>query len=255
MNAIANSLNFSGKRVWVTGAGRGIGLATATAFHRLGADVAGLDCTFAEHDYPFATHRLDLSRQAEIQTTCQQLLSAQPTLDILVNAAGVLRLGALEDLSATDWDTCMAVNVNAVFHLVQQLTPVFKQQRSGVIINIASNAARVPRMGMAAYCASKSALQSFSHCVALELAEYGVRCNLVSPGSTDTPMLQAMLDDEHAVASTIGGCLANFKNGIPLGKLAQPEDIANSVLFLASDLAGHITLHNLIVDGGATLSA
>ncbi|WP_370978706.1 2,3-dihydro-2,3-dihydroxybenzoate dehydrogenase [Agaribacterium sp. ZY112] len=251
----SSAFNFSDKRIWVTGAGRGIGLETAKAFCQAGATVTGFDLAFEEQHYPFSTCLLDLRSPEQIACVCQDKLNKDKQVDVLVNAAGVLRLGNLDELSGDDWQACLDVNVSSVFYLVQQLNKTFKQQKNSVIINIASNAARVPRMKMAAYCASKAALESLSHCIGLELAEYGVRCNLVSPGSTNTPMLQSMLADEDALARTLKGSLATYKNGIPLGKLAQPKDIASSVLFLASDMAGHITLQNLVIDGGATLSA
>lgn len=94
-----------------------------------------------------------------------------------------------------------------------------------------------------------------SHCIGLELAEYGVRCNVVSPGSTATPMLQKMLPNADAIAKTIVGLPQQYKLGIPLKKIATPEDIANAVVFLASDLSAHITLQDIVVDGGATLAA
>ncbi|WP_075184584.1 2,3-dihydro-2,3-dihydroxybenzoate dehydrogenase [Teredinibacter haidensis] len=255
MNTAADVLNFNAKVVWVTGAGRGIGLEVARSFHALGAEVYGFDREFPEVEYPFATYSVDLADPESIASACGQVLAQRAGLDILVNVAGILRMGRLETLSNEDWQACLNVNVSAVFHLVQHVIPVFKQQASGCIVNVASNAAHVPRMDMGAYCASKAALQSLSHCLGLELAQYGVRCNLVSPGSTDTPMLRDMLKDERGVARTIAGSLETYKSGIPLRKLASPRDIANSVVFLASDLAGHITLQDLVVDGGASLSA
>lgn len=255
MNSLVEALNFSGKQVWITGAGRGIGYAIAESFYRAGAQVTGLDCAFPQHEYPFATVKCDLRKPEEIRACCQRLFVENGQIDVLVNAAGILRFAEITELTEDDWQASLDVNVSAVFHVIQQCIPRFKQQKSGVIVNIASNAARVPRMGMAAYCASKAALESFSHCIALELAAYGVRCNLVSPGSTNTPMLQNMVSNDAGFERTIQGSLATFKNGIPLRKIAHPNDIANSVLFLASDLASHITLHNLVVDGGATLSA
>ncbi|MGL4409755.1 MAG: SDR family oxidoreductase, partial [Zoogloea sp.] len=160
-----------------------------------------------------------------------------------------------DSLSLEDWHACFDVNVGGPFHLLRRLVPGFKARASGAIVNIASNAAHVPRLGMAAYCASKAALVSFSHCVALELAPFGVRCNVVSPGTTDTPMLRGMGLDAEGIRRTVAGLPAQFKLGIPLAKAATPLDIAQAVVFLASPQAGHITLQDLVVDGGATLGA
>ena len=106
---------------------------------------------------------------------------------------------------------------------------------------------------MAGYSASKAASSLFTRCLGLELAEYGIRCNVVSPGSTETPMLQSMWEDESGRQATLKGSLATYKLGIPLGKLAQTRDVAEAVCFLASDAAGHITMQDLYVDGGASL--
>jgi len=132
---------------------------------------------------------------------------------------------------------------------------VFRRQREGAIVSIASNAAHVPRIGMSAYCASKAALRSLCMTVGLEMAPFAVRCNLVSPGSTDTPMQRGMWTSAGAEQRTIAGFPDQFKLGIPLGKIAQPQEIADAVLFLASDLASHITMQDIVIDGGATLSA
>ncbi|MDF2413278.1 2,3-dihydro-2,3-dihydroxybenzoate dehydrogenase [Aeromonas sp. 1HA1] len=248
------AFDFSGKRVWVTGAGRGIGREVAEQFVAAGAAVVGLDLAFPEAGYPYATRLLDIGDAAAVNTCCTQLL-ADGVLDVLVNGAGVLRLGPTEALSDDDWHDCMTVNASGVFYLLRALVPHFKAQRCGAIVTIGSNAAHVPRMQMAAYCASKAAVTSLTQTVGLELAPFGVRVNLVSPGSTDTPMLRGMLPDEGAMARTIAGLPDQFKLGIPLRKIATPAEIANTVLFLASSLASHITLQDLVVDGGATLSA
>ncbi|KTA77855.1 2,3-dihydro-2,3-dihydroxybenzoate dehydrogenase [Aeromonas salmonicida] len=248
------AFDFSGKRVWVTGAGRGIGREVAMQFVAAGASVVGLDLAFPEAGYPYATWLLDIGDAAAVNACCAALL-ADGGLDVLVNGAGVLRLGPTENLSDQDWHDCMTVNATGVFYLLRALVPHFKAQRCGAIVTIGSNAAHVPRMQMAAYCASKAAVTSLTQTVGLELAPFGVRVNLVSPGSTDTPMLRGMLPDEGAMASTIAGLPDQFKLGIPLRKIATPAEIANTVLFLASDLASHITLQDLVVDGGATLSA
>ncbi|MGH3239893.1 MAG: SDR family oxidoreductase, partial [Spirillospora sp.] len=108
----------------------------------------------------------------------------------------------------------------------------------------------VPRGGMAAYAASKAAAAHLTRCLGLEMAPHGVRCNIVSPGSTDTPMLRAL-----GAGDVIAGDAAAFRTGIPLGRIAAPADIAEAVLFLLSERARHITMHELYVDGGAALRA
>jgi Dehydrogenases with different specificities (related to short-chain alcohol dehydrogenases) len=120
---------------------------------------------------------------------------------------------------------------------------------------VASDAAHTPRIGMSAYGASKAALKSLALTVGLELAGSGVRCNLVSPGSTDTDMQRGMWQSDDAEQQRIRGFGEQFKLGIPLGKIAKPQEIANTVLFLASDCASHITLQDIVVDGGSTLGA
>lgn len=255
MNEIqSRRFDFSGQTVWVTGAASGIGECTARRFAAFGAQVIGFDRTFQHRDYPYVCLTLDISDMKQVEAICRRQL-AKADLDVLVNAAGILRLGDIEALSADDWHQCINVNASGAFYLFKALFPHFKRRRRGAIVTIGSNAAHVPRMQMAAYCASKAALTSLTHCAGLELAPYGVRCNLVSPGSTDTPMLRGMWRSDDAERSTIAGFPHLYKLGIPLGKIARPEEIANTVIFLASDLASHITMQDLVVDGGATLTA
>lgn len=248
------ALDFSGKQVWVTGAGQGIGRAIAERFAEQGAHVLGLDLAFAEGPCNFACAQLDIGDASAVQRAVQHWLGDGGRVDVLINAAGVLRLGLTEELSLDDWDQCLRVNASGPFYLLRALIPQFKARRGGAIVSVSSNAAHVPRMQMAAYGASKAALSSLTRSAGLELASYGVRCNLVSPGSTDTPMLRGMWQSADGAAQTIAGQPAQFKLGIPLGKLASPAEIADSVLFLASDLASHITLQDIVVDGGATLA-
>jgi 2,3-dihydro-2,3-dihydroxybenzoate dehydrogenase len=247
--------DFVGKRVWVTGAGRGIGRAIADGFTRDGAEVVGLDVAFPDRP-GFQTEQLDVADAHAVEEVSAALLKENNRIDIFVHAAGVLRVGRIGQLASEDWRACIDVNAGGAFNLLRVLAPVFMRQRSGSIVAVSSNASHVPRVGMAAYGASKTALTNLMQSVGLELAPYGVRCNIVSPGSTDTDMLRGMWDgDTNGATNTIAGAPAAFRLGIPLGKLANVDDIANAVLFMASELAGQITLHDLVVDGGATLGA
>ena len=266
---------FSGKRVLVTGTAQGIGRRIAERFVGEGAEVIGLDRqaptgsqpgTGGAHESsasPSASAsaaaltqlQVDLTDTAAIARVCAQIRQRWDSLDVLVNAAGVLRMGGLDTLSADDWQACLDVNVTGPFHLIQQWAQVLKAQRRGAIVNIASNAAVVPRIGMLAYCTSKAAMAAMSQTVALEMAPFGVRCNIVSPASPNTPMLAGMLGDPAGQKRLIEGLPEDYKLGIPLGKIATPDDIADAVLFLASDQAGHITMQQIVIDGGATLGA
>ncbi|CQK08474.1 2%2C3-dihydro-2%2C3-dihydroxybenzoate dehydrogenase [Salmonella enterica subsp. enterica serovar Typhimurium str. DT104] len=247
--------DFSDKTVWVTGAGKGIGYATALAFVDAGARVIGFDREFTQENYPFATEVMDVADAAPVAQVCQRVLQKKTRLDVLVNAAGILRMGATDALSVDDWQQTFAVNVGGAFNLFSQTMAQFRRQQGGAIVTVASDAAHTPRIGMSAYGASKAALKSLALTVGLELAGCGVRCNVVSPGSTDTDMQRTLWVSEDAEQQRIRGFGEQFKLGIPLGKIARPQEIANTILFLASDLASHITLQDIVVDGGSTLGA
>ncbi|WP_380179087.1 2,3-dihydro-2,3-dihydroxybenzoate dehydrogenase [Kalamiella sp. sgz302252] len=249
------SFDFTGKNVWVTGAGKGIGYVTALAFHQAGANVIGLDLAFPEAEYAFQTAELNVADAQQVKEVCQRLLAETPRLDVLVNSAGILRMGATDELEVADWQAVMAVNAGGAFNIFQQTMPLFRQQRHGAIVTVASDAAHCPRIGMSAYGASKAALRSLSLTVGLELAPFGVRCNLVSPGSTDTDMQRTLWKSPDAEQQRIRGFAEQFKVGIPLGKIARPQEIANTILFLASDQASHITMQDIVIDGGSTLGA
>ncbi|TRV77290.1 2,3-dihydro-2,3-dihydroxybenzoate dehydrogenase [Streptomyces sp. 130] len=249
----------------VTGAAGGIGRAVIRSLAERGATVAAvdrdaeaLDAAVAElraegHDvHPYVVEITDAGAVRELVDTVEQRLGP---IEYLVNGAGVLRLGNVRTFSAEDWALTFAVNTTAVFHVSRAVIDRMMERRRGSVVTVASNAASTPRAGMAAYAASKAAATLFTKSLGLEAAPYGIRCNLVAPGSTDTPMLRSMWHDETGPKHTVEGRPEEFRLGIPLGKVAQPEDIAAAVTFLLSDEASHITLHDLTVDGGATLGA
>ncbi|MBD2810833.1 2,3-dihydro-2,3-dihydroxybenzoate dehydrogenase [Xenorhabdus sp. Vera] len=248
-----NGYNFSGKYVWVTGAGKGIGYHTALAFHQSGAYVIGLDKAFPYNTYPYRIETINISDVQQVSQVCQHLICETKRLDVLVNAAGILHMDATEQLTIKNWQETFDVNVNGAFYLFQQTMPLLRQQCGGVIVTITSDAAYIPRIGMSAYSASKAALKSLAQTVGLELAQYGVRCNIVSPGSTNTDMQRAMWMVPDAEQQRIKGDAQKFKLGIPLGKIAQPQEIAMTILFLASEQASHITLQDITIDGGSSL--
>ncbi len=165
-------------------------------------------------------------------------------------------MGATDELSSDARQQTFAVNVGGAFNLFRQTMAQFRRQQGGAIVTVASDAAHTPRIGMSAYGASKaSALKSPALSVGLELAASHVRCNVVSPGSTDTDMQRTLWVSDDAEQQRIRGFGEQFKLGIPLGKIARPQEVANTILFLASDLASHITLQDIVVDGGSTLGA
>ncbi|MBJ6762555.1 2,3-dihydro-2,3-dihydroxybenzoate dehydrogenase [Myxococcaceae bacterium JPH2] len=246
----------------VTGAAQGIGASVARALaeegrvaaldrnaERLGATARelrarGLDVT----GFP-----VDVSDRASVDAAVDRVERELGPIAVLANVAGILRVSPALSITDEDWAATFAVNTQGVFHVSRAVAQRMVPRRAGCIVTVASNASGVPRIGMAAYSASKAASAMFTKCLGLELAPHGIRCNVVSPGSTDTAMQRALWPDEQGGQAVIAGSLEAFRLGIPLGRIASPDDIAEAVRFLASDRARHITLHDLCVDGGATL--
>lgn len=242
------------KIAWVTGVNQGMG---AEIMQQLISDniyVVGFDLSthnIVESDC-YEVHQCDVRDALQISNLCQKLFTTLAP-DYFINAAGVLHLDGHDTLSIDNWQQTFEVNTFAPFYFLKHLSPHFRAKRAGSIVMISSNSAHAPRINMAAYGASKAAFSSFSKTVGLELAEYGVRVNIISPGSTATPMLHQLWKDDLGEQQTIHGNLAQYKVGIPLQKIAQTKDIANAVMFLIGDQASHITMHDLVIDGGATL--
>lgn len=246
----------------VSGAAQGIGAAVATSLAAAGARVMALDRNAAGLDdlvrrRPAGQELLgwpvDVSDSGAVDEAIAAVERDVGPIDLLANVAGVLRTGAVVDTTDADWAAVFAVNTTGVFQLSRAVARRMMPRGRGAIVTVASNAAGVARKNMAAYAASKAASALFTKCLGLELAAYGIRCNVVSPGSTDTPMQQRMWAAGAGRRAVIDGCLADHKVGIPLGKLAEPADVAAAVTFLLSDEAGHITMSDLYVDGGASL--
>ncbi|MFG2977130.1 2,3-dihydro-2,3-dihydroxybenzoate dehydrogenase [Streptomyces sp. NPDC048331] len=268
---IPGTSGFTGKVALVTGAGQGIGEAVVRTLFRLGATVAATDVrakavtalaaelapetgrTPSAGEGVVRAYELDVTDPAAVDRTVGRVGRELGPIDILVNVAGILRNAPIAELTDEDWAATFAVNVQGVFFTSRAVVPGMAARGSGSVVTVASNAAGIPRTGMAAYAASKAAAVMFTKCLGLEYARSGVRCNIVAPGSTDTPMQWALWSDPQASARVVDGDLAGYRTGIPLGRIADPQDIADAVVFLASDQARHITMQDLYVDGGATL--
>jgi 2,3-dihydro-2,3-dihydroxybenzoate dehydrogenase len=255
--------DFQDQVALVTGAARGIGAAVGRALAGAGARVAltDIDADAAQRlaDELNAGGRrawaypLDVSDGAAAEIVVKRVDEEVGPISILANVAGVLRPGRVTDLDDEDWRATFAVNTGGVFHLCRAVARLMKARRSGTIVTVGSNAAGVPRRDMAAYAASKAATSMLMKCLGLELAAYGIRCNVVAPGSTDTDMQRSLWTGPDGARDVVRGSLESFRVGIPLGRIAEPSDIAAAVLFLASGRARHITMHDLYVDGGAAL--
>ncbi|WP_031469473.1 2,3-dihydro-2,3-dihydroxybenzoate dehydrogenase [Sciscionella sediminilitoris] len=243
----------------VSGAAGGIGAEVVRALRERGAVVAAVDRDpeglAAIAGAGVTGFPADVSDSGQVADTVAAIEDRLGPVEYLVNAAGVLRLGEATKLTEQDWHTTFAVNTTGVFHLSRAVAVRMMQRSRGAIVTVASNAASTPRLEMAAYAASKAAATMFTKCLGLELAGHGIRCNVVAPGSTDSPMLSSMWHDESGPKTTVRGSLDTYRLGIPLGRIAAPADIANAVTFLLSARASHITMHELTVDGGATLGS
>ncbi|GAB5098528.1 2,3-dihydro-2,3-dihydroxybenzoate dehydrogenase [Caballeronia sp. HLA56] len=249
----------------VTGAASGIGAAVMYALAMRGVDVAALDIN---GDMLNRTIRqsvalpgrirgfvVNIADASAVESVVERVEAAFGPIGMLANVAGVLTLASATSITDDEWMKCFSVNTHGVFNLSRAVASRMAVRRSGAIVTVGSNAALVPRTQMAAYAASKAAAHQYTRCLGLELAAHGIRCNIVAPGSTDTPMQRQVWHDLENGTDVIVGTLEKYRLGIPLGRIAAPDDVAEAVLFLLSNASRHITLHTLSVDGGATLGA
>jgi 3-oxoacyl-[acyl-carrier protein] reductase len=249
-------MRLENKVALITGAGSGIGRATAELFAREGAKVAVVDLSAESGEVTVeairelagdATFiRADVSVAADVQNMFQQTVQKYGRLDILFNNAGV-PMGAtpIEEVDDDFFDKVMAVNVRSVHLGVKHAVPVMKRQGGGVILNTASTAGIRPRPGLSAYAASKGAVIALTKALALELASFKIRVVSINPVATDTPMLPEFFGTADPVEAR-----KRFTASVPLGRLNRPEDIAHAALYLASDEAFMVTGTAFEIDGG-----
>ncbi|HET9479173.1 MAG TPA: glucose 1-dehydrogenase [Pyrinomonadaceae bacterium] len=250
---------FAGKVALVTGATSGIGQACAIAFATEGAKVACVGRKesalqeMAERirrfDVEALTIRADLSLPAEPERTVNETIETLGGIDVLVNAAGHISSGTIENTSLEAWDDMMNVNVRAAFQLMQKASPSLIERR-GNIVNVSSVTGLRAFPGVLAYCVSKAALDQLTRCASLELAAKGVRVNAVNPGVVVTEIHKRGGMSENAYTAF----LEHSKTTHPLGRTGRPEEIAALVLFLASDEASWITGATYSIDGGRALT-
>jgi NAD(P)-dependent dehydrogenase (short-subunit alcohol dehydrogenase family) len=246
---------FADKVVLVTGGASGIGLATAKAFAREGAKVVIVDrnadaATSAAAGIGDAASAFaaDVTDFASCQAMVAHALDRFGALHIAFNNAGVpTPIGTeFEEIPLEEWRQVLGVNLDGVFHSMKAEVPALKAAGGGVIINTASVAGLVASAGMAGYVASKHGVAGLTKAAALDLIRHRIRVNAVCPGLIMTGMT--------AVLQTMPDTLAQFEAGIPIGRAGQPEEVAELVLFLASDAASYLVGALVTVDGGVTLA-
>lgn len=240
--------DYSDYRVLVTGAGDGIGRATAEAFHEAGARVLAVDLDSSALDHlagrGFRTLVQDVAAEDAPARIISEAEGALGGLNVLVNNAGICPVASLEETEDAVWDQTMSVNLRAMFRLSREAVPLLAATPAGRIVNIASVSALLANEGMGAYTASKHGVAGFSKSLAVEVGKQGITVNYVLPGAIVTGITRELVQTD-----------ADFRNfwieKSAAGRWGQPEDVARAILFLASRDADFISGHGLAVDGGA----
>ena len=238
-----------GRRALVTGAGSGIGEGIALAMAYAGAFVIAADInaeaamrTAMRIGADASAYALDVTDRTAVDALAAEIQAAHGPIDVLVNNAGIIRRGKVEDENTrADWDATLAVNLDGVYNMVTGFLAQLKATK-GTIINIGSIQSFVALRNSAAYTASKSAVRGLTKALAIELSPQGIRVNAIGPGLIATPINERARQNPDY--------LAQFADRIPLGRLGTPADIAGPAVFLASDMARYVTGITMPVDGG-----
>jgi 2-hydroxycyclohexanecarboxyl-CoA dehydrogenase len=238
----------------VTGAGQGIGRGIATKLAAEGATVAVADINettakevAAELGGGAVGILTDVTSRESVAATVSHVHEAFGRIDVLVNNAGWDKVGPFTDSDPADWDRIMAINLYGVMHTCHAVLPIMAAQGHGKVVNIASDAGRVGSSGEAVYSAAKGGIIAFTKTIAREMARQQINCNIVCPGPSDTPLFASIGGDNPKLREAL-------IRSIPFRRLAQPEDLANVVAFLASDEASYVTGQTVSVSGGLTMS-
>jgi len=242
-------MDLTGKKALVTGGTRGIGAAITDALVKAKCQVTVIgqnqtridDLSNKNKNYSIDYIKVDLGSQNDIDSFIQK--AALKGFDILINNAGINKIDTAHEVNMEDWNKIMDINLRASFLLAKALVPEMKKKRWGRIINIGSIFGVLSRAKRVSYSTSKFALLGMTKAMALDYAENNILINCVAPGFIDTELTRSTLKPQE---------IEEIINSIPLKKLGRPEDIANVVLFLASDLNQIITGQNIIADGGFT---
>ncbi|MEZ5931886.1 MAG: SDR family oxidoreductase [Alphaproteobacteria bacterium] len=250
----------------VTGAGSigpgvGNGKATSMLFAREGAKVFAVDMNLdaanetvglIEGEGGSATaYQADVTDAGQVKALVAACQKKYGKVDVLVNNVGIARTGGIVSTEEADWDLVTNVNQKSVYLMCQAVVPVMQRQGKGAIVNIASVAAhRYTGVNYASYYATKAAVVALSRSIALEFAKDGIRCNSVSPGLLNTPMVHHGLTAAYGAEGDIDNLVKQRDAQCPTGKMGTAWDTAHACLFLASDEAGYVNAHDLVVDGG-----